>query len=176
MAIGQDQLVRILIAERAAILAYIRSIVRREDLAEDIFQEVSIRAVRKQEEILDPAHFLKWLRITARLEAMNVLRKTRTRTLSLNDDVLDALERCWDRHDHESDGSMAQALDECLKKLSPQHLRIIHERYGSGRKVGEVAGLLGRQVNSLYVTISRIHRGLADCIRRRVAETGADRG
>ncbi len=176
MPIEQDQLVRTLIAERVKILAYIRAIVRREDLAEDVFQNVSILAVRRQAEIVDEEHFLKWLRRTARFEAMNLVRKTGTHERMLDQAVLESLEDHWARRDTLADSETAGALEECLKRLSPDKLRIIRERYGSGRSVGEVAAVLGRRVNSLYVAISRIHRLLADCVRRRLGDRGVDYG
>lgn len=176
MPILQEQLVRLLIAERGKVLAYIRSIVRREDLAEDVFQEVSLRAIQKQQEINDEAHFLKWVRVASRLEAMNALRRLPSRGLALEDDVLEQLEATWDRYERTPDARLSAALDACLGRLSPAAQRIIRERYESGRSVGDLAKAMGRQVESLYVAISRIHRSLADCMGRRAARTEVRHG
>lgn len=175
MAIHQDQLIRLLIAERARVLAYIRSIVRREDLAEDVYQEVSIRAVNKRDEIEDELHFRKWVRVAARFEALNAVRKVRVRELILEDRVLDELEHHWDRHagGPDDDARAADALDACLSALSPAARDLVRERYEAGRSVGELAQRLKRPVESLYVTISRIHRALADCVSRRLGSTAA---
>ncbi|MDB5297675.1 MAG: hypothetical protein JWO31_3658 [Phycisphaerales bacterium] len=172
MPIHQDQLIRLLISERARVLAYIRSIVRREDLAEDVFQEVSIRAVNKQAEIEDEVHFQKWVRVAARFEALNAVRKVRVRDLVLEYRVLDELEQEWDRHDGDAAGNdarRADALADCLASLSPAARDIVRQRYEGGRSVTDVAKRLRRPVDSLYVTISRIHRALADCVTRRLA-------
>ncbi len=168
MPIAQDQLIRLLIAERSKVLAYIRSIVRREHLAEDVFQDVSMLAIRKQDEIQDELHFLKWIRKASRLEALNALRRTRARELSLDDKVLDDLESQWEHYDDESGTRVSEALDQCLAALPPAAQRIIRERYESGRSVTDLAKLMGRQVDSLYVAISRIYRALSDCLVRRL--------
>jgi RNA polymerase sigma-70 factor len=168
LAIPQEQLVRLLIAERGKVLAYIRSIVRGEHMAEDVFQDVSMLAIRKQHEINDEAHFLKWMRTAARLEALNAIRKARVRELSLDDQVLQDLEAQWARYDDDSDSRASAALAECITRLSPAAQRIIRERYESGRSVTDLARLMGRQVNSLYVAISRIYRTLSDCVARRM--------
>jgi RNA polymerase sigma-70 factor (ECF subfamily) len=168
LAIPQEQLVRLLIAERGKVLAYIRSIVRGEHMAEDVFQDVSMLAIRKQQEINDEAHFLKWMRTAARLEALNAIRKARVRELSLDDQVLQDLEAQWARYDDDSDSRASAALAECITRLSPAAQRIIRERYESGRSVTDLARLMGRQVNSLYVAISRIYRTLSDCVARRM--------
>jgi RNA polymerase sigma-70 factor len=174
LPIASDQLVRLLIAERGKVLAYIRSIVRREHLAEDVFQDVSILAIRKQDEIQDDAHFMKWIRSAARLEALNVVRRAKVRELTLDDGVLDALEAGWARHDDDRDGQAAAALHECIATLSPGAQRIIRERYESGRSVAELAKVMNRQIDSLYVAISRIYRVLSDCITRRMNGRGAE--
>jgi RNA polymerase sigma-70 factor (ECF subfamily) len=173
LPISQDQLVRLLIAERGKVLAYIRSIVRGEHLAEDVFQDVSIVAIRKFGEISDEAHLLKWIRTTSRLEALNAVRKARAREMTLDDRVLNDLEAHWDRYDEDSDSRIRAALDECLATLSPAAQRIIRERYESGRSVGELARMMGRPVEGLYVAISRIYRTLSACVthRARAAES-----
>jgi RNA polymerase sigma-70 factor (ECF subfamily) len=176
MPITQDDLVRTLISERLKILSYIRAIVRRQDLVEDVFQNVSILALQKQAEINDEQHFLKWLRLTARFEAMNAIRKMAVREQLLDHRVLDAIEHHWARRDVVPDSAVARVLDECLKRLPADKQRIVHERYGSGRSVVELAGQLGRQAGALYMTISRIHRILADCVRRRLGEQGVHYG
>jgi RNA polymerase sigma factor (sigma-70 family) len=171
--IPQDQLIRLLMAERGKVLAYIRSIVRRDDMAEDVFQDVSILALNKRAEIIDEHHFLRWIRAASKLTALNAIRKARVRELTLDDQVLDVLEANWARTDDDSEAAVAAALDECLKGLSPSAQQIIRERFEAGRSVIEVAKVTGRQVDSLYVAISRIYRALSDCISRRLATSEA---
>ena len=176
MPIAQEQLVRLLIAERGKVLAFIRSIVRREHLAEDVFQDVSILAMRKQDEIRDEHHFLRWVRTAARLEALNAVRRAKLRELTLDDQVLDGLEAHWRRYDDNPDAQLSAALSECLTALPPGAQRIIRERYESGRSVGELAKAMNRPVESLYVAISRIYRTLSDCVARRVRSPDYDNG
>lgn len=170
MPIKQEELIRLLIAERGKVLAYIRSIVRREHLAEDVFQDVSILAIRKQDEIRDGHHFLKWIRTAARLESLNAVRRAKLRELTLDDHVLDNLETHWKRYDDHPDAQVSAALAECLAGLAPAAQRIVRERYESGRSVAELAKIMDRPVDSLYVSISRIYRTLSDCLSRRLRQ------
>jgi DNA-directed RNA polymerase specialized sigma24 family protein len=89
--------------------------------------------------------------------------------------VLDALEGRWDRHDDASDAHVSTALAECISNLPPAAQRIIRERYESGRSVTELAKIMGRQIDSLYVAISRIYRQLSDCVSRRIEAAEARR-
>ena len=172
MSLPEDQILRLLLAGRTLLLAYIRSIVRDPHLAEDIFQDVSIVALRKREEIVDETHFRAWVRRTARLEAMNVLRREQKQRVTLPQAVLDALESHWDNRDQEIVRQRAEWLAECLGRLSQRALQLVRWRYGDGTSPGQLAERLGRPINTVYVALTRIHRTLAECVRRKAAAGG----
>ena len=173
----ENVLIRVLVAERVKVLGYIQSIVRRPESAEDVFQDVCVLAVQKRQGIEGEAHLLNWLRTTARLTAINVLRKRQERHLSLEDGIIDLLEADWPPHDRDDSASLAEALRHCVDLLSPGAHELIRKRYVEGVGYLKLAEGLKRPVNSLYVTFSRIHAALADCIVRRIAsEGGSQRG
>ena len=114
----EELLVRLLVSERVKVLAFIRSMVRRHELAEDVFQDICVLAVEKRESIRDEAHFLNWLRTAARLRSLNVLRQQGQRHLSLDDDLLEILEVEWEGHDQDNSETMAAAIRRCIDKLA----------------------------------------------------------
>ena len=118
MALEQDELLRLLLTGRAVILAYLRSIVRDSHLAEDIFQELSVIALSKRDQIHDEVHFRGWIRRAARLEAMNVLRREKKVPDALNRTLLDQLEEHWDNYDDDFAQVRIAALKNCVKKLN----------------------------------------------------------
>jgi RNA polymerase sigma-70 factor, ECF subfamily len=166
--VDSEVVVRVLFAERAKLLSYIGSIVRRPDLAEDVFQDVCILALRKVASIPDEAHLVKWARSTARLRALQVLAKRQERQLSLSDEVLDRLEMIWSQHAGDDDSDASDAVRHCLELLSPTARNLIQKRYVEGMEYPTLAGVLGRPVASLYVSFSRIHAALADCVNNRL--------
>jgi RNA polymerase sigma-70 factor (ECF subfamily) len=168
----QELLVRLLVSERVKVLAYIRSMVRRYELAEDVFQDICVLAVEKRESIRDEAHFLNWLRTAARLRSLNVLRQTGQRHLSLDDDLLEVLEPEWEGHDEDDSEVMAAAIRQCVEKLAPAARGLIHRRYVEKAKYADLAKELNRPVVSLYTTFSRIYAVLADCISKQVMPEG----
>lgn len=172
MSLPEDQILRLLLTGRTLLLAYIRSIVRDPHLAEDIFQDVSIVALRKRDEIVDETHFRAWVRRTARLEAMNVLRREQKQRVALPQAVLDALESHWDNRDQEIVRQRAEWLAECLGRLSQRAQQLVRWRYGDGTSPGQLAERLGRPINTIYVALTRIHRALAECVRRKAAAGG----
>ena len=175
MPIELNIMMRTLLSERVKVLAYIRSIVRQRDLAEDIFQEVCVLALEKREEIENEGHLLGWLRHASRLRTMNVVRREQGGPgvrMPLNDAVLDLLEITWRKHDAIGGGELSEALRTCLETLPERSRQLLRERYTEGRAVKEMAERQNRPVGSLRVTLSRIHRALSDCVYRRVVLEG----
>jgi RNA polymerase sigma-70 factor (ECF subfamily) len=172
--VKQELLVRLLVSERVKVLAFIRSMVRRYDLAEDIFQDICVLAIEKQESIRDEAHFLNWMRTVARLRSLNVLRQQGLRHLSLDDDLLHVLEVAWEGHDQDDSEVMAAAIRRCVDSLAPTARGLIHRRYVDKAKYPDLAKELNRPVVSLYTTFSRIYAVLADCVARQLSPEGGE--
>jgi RNA polymerase sigma-70 factor (ECF subfamily) len=149
-------------------LAYIRAIVRDDHLAEDVFQDVAVLAVRKCHEINDNRHFLAWMRLTSRHVALKLLRH-RQHQLLLDETLLERLEGEWAEHDPVASADLVEVLRRCLDGLSAYARNVVRLRYGEGLSGGRRAEVLDRSLNTVYVTLSRIHRRLGECIRQRLA-------
>jgi RNA polymerase sigma-70 factor (ECF subfamily) len=167
--IDQESLIILLLRERVKLLAYIRAIVRDEHLAEDVYQDVAVLAIRKCDEIQDSRHFLAWMRLTSRHRALKILRERRHHVL-LDESLLDRLEEQWVEHDPQSSADLTEALRQCLERLSPRARNLVRLRYAEGISGARLAAGLDQSLNTVYVSLSRIHRSLGECIRRRLAE------
>jgi RNA polymerase sigma-70 factor (ECF subfamily) len=172
MPVPQDQVVQLLLRHRGKLLGAIRAMVADEHLAEDIFQEVSVAAVNKCDEIYDVEHFGPWVRSAARLQALMALRNRNRLPRVLSDEMLDLLECHWAKFDRESDVDMSEALSQCLDRLSPYARKLIDARYVQGKKGNNLAMALKRSMNTVYVALSRVHETLRDCMKRRLAADG----
>jgi RNA polymerase sigma factor (sigma-70 family) len=172
--INQDALVRMFLSQRVRLLAYIRSIVRNSDSAEDIFQNVCVIALQNREVIVGEDHLKSWMRVVAKREAIDFLRSRRS-AMELSEDVIESLEGTWLEHDTENDVRIADFLRQCLRLLSKPHQELIRKRFEDRYDYEQLAREVGRPVNSLYVTFSRIYRKLNECIHRHfVTEHGGD--
>jgi len=169
---NEETLVSLLVSERLKLLGYIQSIVRRADVAEDVFQDVCVLAVQKRSGIQNEAHLLNWLRTAARLRSINVLRKRQERNVSLDDGVIDLLEDEWGKHDRDDGAWMIEAIRHCLSELKPAARDLVDKRYVEGLKYPEISKMLKRPITSLYVTFGRIHAALADCMSKQLTEGG----
>ncbi|MBI1367425.1 MAG: sigma-70 family RNA polymerase sigma factor [Planctomycetes bacterium] len=176
MTLDHAQLVQALIADRARLLAYILSIVRDEHAAEDVYQEVCTLALEKRDEINDADHLAAWVRLTARHRALKAVEKGARRPMVLDAKMLDLLEQHWQSLEAVESSEMVDALRTCMRELTPHAQQLVRMRYAEGIRSSVIAQQLNRQLNAVYVAMTRIHRQLAECIRHRmgIAERGGE--
>jgi len=169
MPIDHDTIVRLLLADRDKLHGYIWAIVRDDHLAEDIFQEVSLLAINKRDEIDGESHFPAWVRATARHRSLNALRQRGRRPVMLDGALLDLVEAEWSRYDDARSTDMVDALRGCVAKLSPYARQLVDMRYAGNFKPAQIADRLNRKVTTVYVALTRAHKSLAECVRAELA-------
>ncbi len=175
MGLEQDMALRLLLQERAMLMGYILSIVRDHHQAEDVFQNVSLLVLKKSDLVEDAAAFPGWLRKAARFEALNAIRKEGRGPEPLDEVVLDSLEAHWKAQDAATPVSVG-VLRDCVQKLTPRARRLVELRYGENVSGLKLAEKFSQPLNTVYVALSRIHRALGECVRRRLVGEGAGHG
>lgn len=174
MPIEQEALLRHILAERVVLVGYIRSIVRDRHLAEDVYQDVSILAVKKIAEIPSLDVLPGWLRRAARFEALNAIRKQSREHVVFDDGVLDLLDVQWSAQPTAASSDMLDALDACMDELTDNARRILQLRYREELTGQALADALGKPKNTVYVAMSRAHTALAECVSRKTGTQAAD--
>lgn len=167
--VDQDLAMRALLEDRAMLVGFIRAIVGTRTLAEDVFQELAILVMRKHAEIPNAEAFPGWIRRAARFEARNALRKHGREHVAISEDVAELIER--QPPDSLSSNQHIEALERCIKLLSPAARNLITLKYHQGQSGDEMSNSLGKPLNTIYVSLSRIHKALGQCVKSRV--TGA---
>lgn len=160
---------RVLLNERAKLLGYIWAIVRDEHLCEDVFQEISLLAIAKRDEIYDESSLLPWLRSAARHRALHVLKSRKRHAVLMSDRLLDTLDKCWQRYDDTPAATLSSALRQCAAQLTSYAKEIITLRYVRGLSGIQVAERLGCTPHALYTALTRIHGKLRACVQQEIA-------
>lgn len=174
MAIDRNYVIKTLLSERVRLFSYVWAIVGDEHLAEDVFQEVSMLAVDKADEIEDAAALPVWIRRSARHLALRALRKRYHDRHVFDDDLLDSLDADWREHDQRPAGPAFDALRNCLTKLTPHARQVVKLRYAEGLTGQSLADALGRSLTATYIAVSRANKSLADCVRRTLRSEASD--
>ncbi|QNN21132.1 sigma-70 family RNA polymerase sigma factor [Planctomycetales bacterium ZRK34] len=170
----RPSIVRQLFRDQARLIAYAWTIVRDEHMAEDLFADIAARAVEKSDEIEHADHLRGWVRAAIRLAALDHLRTSQRRGLVFDAELIEQMEAVWHEADAMAGSDLADALRECLTKLTPNARKLVDMRYREGLSGIDVARTLGRNVRSVYQALSRIHKQLATCIRHRTAGEVSD--
>lgn len=175
MPVPSDVVVQFLIQRRSRLLGYAWVIVADEHAAEDVFQEVSMAAVRKCDEIQDAEHLDRWVRHAIRLKGLEVRRNQAKKAQLLSPEVLDIIERDWTKPARGSESEQMDALRRCIAQLTDTAREVVSLRYGQGMKSQAIADTLGRRVDAVYKTITRAHATLRQCVERRIKSEGGRR-
>ncbi len=170
--LDQEAVARLLLQQRMELTAYIHSIVRNSHMADDVFQDVCVKAIRHHERFTDSVHLAKWARRVARNASIDSLRRKENQTLLLDEQVLELLEQEWPEEEQSVSMESITALRSCMAKMTPYSREILRLRYMEGLPGTEVAETLNRKVDTIYKALTRIHIGLRDCVKRQLNPQG----
>ncbi len=136
---------------------------------EDVMQEVFLTVTKKASTFRIETNFIAWARTVARYEVLAARRK-RART-QVKTEVLEALEASCPV-DWAADRKLA-VLARCMENLAPKAREIMQLRYQHEHGPGEIAGILGRSVNSIGVALAKARIALRECVERQLKQTEA---
>ncbi len=172
-----EDVAQALLAERMALTGYLRALVAGRSAADDLFQEVTVRAVREAGRFADAAHLRRWFHKVAKHRAIDHLRRVENRDRVLAADVVDLLgAEASDAGPGAVTGERCDALERCLGSLSPKCREVIELRYGEGLPGLEVAARLGRKPDTIYKMLARSYAQLRRCIEARLARAAGGGG
>ena len=157
-----------LLRERLAVTAFVATVTRNYHLAEDVFQDVCVKAIGREQGFESAAHLLNWARLAGRNRAIDLLRVRDGKYEGLSAEVLDKLSSVWPESRAANLREKHEALRHCLEELTPNNREILRLRYFEGRSGIDVAQVLGRKLATVYQALARIHKQLGECIRMRM--------
>jgi RNA polymerase sigma-70 factor (ECF subfamily) len=168
MPLAEETIVRALFAARPRLSAAAWLITRDSQAAEDIFQNVSVKAITRGGPFEHEAGLLSWAHVAARREAIDWLRRRKPEVSLLDDDVMELVEAEWTVAPA-SGGARVDALRDCLQRAPADARQLLELRYFEGRSCDEVAAESDLGLAAVYQRLSRLHRALKVCIERRMA-------
>lgn len=152
---------------QARLYAYIHSLVRDLNDADDLFQQSAVILWNKFGEFDHSRSFFAWACGIARFEVANFIRSRGRKKLYFTDELnLMLLEAAEQMPATESE-DRREALDACLQKLRTRDRELLRECYNEGDdSITAVAQQRGRSSHSVYNSLRRIRRSLSECIER----------
>jgi len=161
-----ENIAAVLLSERLPLTAFFASVTRDFHLAEDVFQEVCVKALGRAGEFDTAAHVMNWARVVGKNRAIDLLRARDGRYVGLSGAILDALAAEWPEH-HQSD-DLQEALGKCIEQVTPNNRELLRLRYFERRNCADVATLMGRKIETVYQALARLHKTLGECMRLQI--------
>lgn len=169
MNLHEQEILQTLMQWRTRLSAAAWIVVRDAHAAEDIFQNVALKAMTRGALFESQSALLSWAFVTARHEGVDWLRRHRREWLGLDAEILEVLEREWQQSAVAPSGAKLEALEDCLARVPDSSRRLLRLRYFEGLSCTEVAARMGLGLDATYQRISRLHSSLKDCIELKLA-------
>jgi len=153
---------------------YLARAVRAPEAADDLAQEVFLRAFCDLGSYKGEAPLISWLLGVARHQLLAFLRRETRRQKRLIESML-AVEhlKCVEETAPEEVAEEVRALNECLKQLPSGSQRLVKKHYLLKQSATDIGDEMGKKPGAIRMTLLRIRRGLRKCIEHRLAE-GSD--
>lgn len=159
---------RLLMAKRNQIYAFILTLIPNWADAEDIMQETTMTMWHKFDTFKLGTDFTAWGIRIAYYEFLIFRRKQHNKKLQFRSEIIDTIAKQVSVVFTEID-SRAELLQDCLDKLGRQDRQLLRMRYELGATTKSMAEKIGRPVQGLYKAMARIHNVLLHCVRRGLA-------
>lgn len=167
-----DQLIQQFLSDRGHYLGFLRVLTRDADMAEELFQELSLVVIRKIDTYDATRDFGSWIRGIARNLHLNAQKKQRRsrRLLAVYDpEIVEAVLNVYDDpsgQEAENRSELLQRLRQCIQQLPENHRKLLQGRYEHKHSAEELAELHNRTAASVSTILSRLRSALHDCMRR----------
>lgn len=138
---------------------------------EDVFQQTSMALWSSFDRFEPGTNFGAWASQIARYRVSHFMRSKRRQRVYFSDALIQQLAACpFDSHEMQE--TRLQALAACRKKLSYSDQRLIELCYGGRGTIRNAAKQIGRPVQAVYGSLSRIRGALHACIERSLSREG----
>ena len=159
------------LAQRQMLFGFVYSLLPDRDRAEDVFQDVAAIALEKCGVFEAGTNMGAWLREIARRRVMKAFGAADRRAVTLEPAAIDAIQQAHDRSEDGIWHERADALRTCLEKLPDRARAIVEMRYREFLGFSAIAERLASTVNSIRVTLSKIRKGLRQCVDSSMGRT-----
>ncbi|MCM8538575.1 MAG: RNA polymerase sigma factor [Lentisphaeraceae bacterium] len=164
MNLTDEDILSVLMKTREKLSATIYLIIRDAQLAEDIFQNVTLKALTKGATFASEDYLLSWSFITAKREAIDWQRKHKKEHTGINAVVLEIMENEWLQRSKAQNNQQMDALRDCLESVPEKSRELLKLRYFEGHSCGEVGRIIGVGLDAVYKRLSRLHKNIKSCM------------
>jgi RNA polymerase sigma-70 factor, ECF subfamily len=165
----EELLIKTLLDARPRLIATTLAVLHDVHQAEDVFQEVMIKALKLRDSFSDEPSLLAWARVSMRNQGIDFIRRAGRLRNILSSLALDAVSDHLENPATEV-GRKVTALRQCVASLPAESKMLLRLRYDEGKSGRDLASLLHRSEDAIYKALSRLHAALRKCADKRIEE------
>lgn len=163
---------RLLSQHERRLKAYILALVPNWADADDLYQETTVRLWEQFADYDRKQEFGAWACTIAHYMVLAHRKKLSREKGCFSQTFVDAVAAEVAATSHEAD-LRYHALQHCLQKLNKRNRDLIRRCYSGTTTLKAVARQMGRSLDALYKTVSRIRHALHECIEKNLREERA---
>lgn len=160
---------------QSTVKSYIRSLVRDAQHAEDLLQEVALRAHENFDQYDSTRPFIGWVLGITRYQVLAYFKRVQSDRHQFNDALLDSIESTFAAI-QPTLNAREEALRHCVEKLPDRTSAILSARYRDGMTAPQIAEHTGKTATQVNTTLYRIRKSLKECIEERLRAMGVTHG
>ncbi|QTN32201.1 sigma-70 family RNA polymerase sigma factor [Akkermansiaceae bacterium] len=161
----EETFVQLVVTHQAALRAFVLSLLPGSSEVDDVIQETNSEIWQKRGEFRIGTNFKSWMFSVAKFKVLSSWRdQSRRKEWAMPEETLTKL---IDRVETGNLGSTEvrlEALRACLQQLRPVDRGLILRRYIGEHSLGKLAAEVGRNAESLKVSLHRIRMALRTCV------------
>jgi RNA polymerase sigma-70 factor (ECF subfamily) len=166
-------LIQRFVRDRAHFLGFLHVLCRDPDLAEDLFQELSVVVLENLDRYDRSREFGPWVRGIARNLCYKAMARRSREAAPIRPEFLEAMTTAYDERTLEEEEAAqlkSRRLHDCMAKLHERQRQVLVDKYEKGLKSREIAAKRGSTVASIESLLMRVRSALLKCMAHGIGE------
>ncbi len=165
---NEEAFVHLVVSHQAALRAFVLSLLPGSPDVDDVIQEANAAIWQKRGEFEIGTNFKGWMFSVAKFKVLAHWRDLKRRKeWAVPEETLVKLIEQGEAGGCEATETKHEALRRCLQQLRPEDRGLVLGRYIQDRSLKELAAKIGRNADSVKVSLHRIRMALKVCVRRK---------
>ncbi len=162
-----EQFAALWTAAQPTISAFVRTLIRDFQQADEVLQRVAVTLVRKFDQYDPSRPFGAWAIGVAKYEVLYFRRERATDKHLFGDDIVEQIASRYEILAEEVD-PIREALKHCVDELKGRSGKIINLRYASGMRATAIAKEMTLSPGAVRMLLCRVREKLRRCIEKRM--------
>ena len=163
---------RLFLKNERRLYAYILVLLPNRADADDVLQDTSLTMWDKFDPIAPPTEFLAWARRVAYHKVLDFYKKGTRAQARLGQLFLTRLSESAAWRDEDAHADRRDALAGCVEKLPKHDQDLLAARFADGATTQAAAAQLGKSVDAVYKSLSRVREALFRCVQKSLTAEG----